>query len=511
MKHKLLKGMLAAFMPVLLIICMFPVTAFATEPTYIYVAGTDILNEPNYTMNCGNGTAVYSHESNTLTLNNAEIDSTYGEGDNSKGAITFDGDLNIVLSGDNTITSTSCGIVSRTGGVLNVTGENLHINSAYYGIMLGRGGNSSLDADITMDSASIDVEVNGSGNYAGTGIQAEGTLSVKNQSNIVINASHMALIGNGSISITDSTVNAYAVSPDAYQAVSSDNEIIVDNSAFDIKTLSTYGSFGLWSGNDLQGTVGTINIINNSKVTVKDIMGCSVYCWGSIKVSDSTLEATSTGDWGVWAAQDMLIEGASRVIANGYRGSIGGGNSFILTPNNENLIDVWTGDNAENAVKINGSPIAESTDFSNTKALYFRSEVHAHDYVQKVVSDNYKASEATCTEPAKYYYSCECGEKGTETFSSGEALGHSYKDGKCIVCGAVDPNYEPPTENTTNQTDTTTKTDTTYKNDTPSKDTSTKSPDTGNDSLAVLFAMLAAAGAGAVIVSQCPRKKKYSK
>lgn len=179
MKHKLLKGMLAAFMPVLLIICMFPVTAFATEPTYIYVAGTDILNEPNYTMNCGNGTAVYSPESNTLTLNNAEIDSTYGEGDNSKGAITFDGDLNIVLSGDNTITSTSCGIVSRTGGVLNVTGENLHINSAYYGIMLGRGGNSSLDADITIDSASIDVEVNGSGNYAGTGIQAEGTLSVK--------------------------------------------------------------------------------------------------------------------------------------------------------------------------------------------------------------------------------------------------------------------------------------------------------------------------------------------
>lgn len=487
MKHKLLKGMFAVFMSVLLIICMFPVTAFATEPTYIYVAGTNILDEPNYTMNCGNGTAVYSPVSNTLNLNNAEIDSRYGEGDNSKGAITFDGDLNIVLSGDNTITSTSSGIVSRTGGVLNLTGKNLHISSVYYGIMVGRGGNSALDANITIDSASIDIEVKGSGNFVGTGIQAEGALSVKNQSNIVINASHMAMIGNGSISITDSTVNAYAVSSDAYQAVSSDNEILVDNSVFDIKTFSTYGSFGLWSGNDLQGTVGTINIINKSKVTVKDIMGCSVYCWGSIKVSDSTLEASSTGDWGVWAAQDMLIEGASRVIANGYYGSIGGGNSFILTPNNENLIDVWTGDRAENAVKINGSPISESTDFSNSSALYFRSEVHVHDYVQKVVSDDYKASEAICTEPAKYYYSCECGEKGTETFASGEALGHSYKDGKCIVCGAVDPNYEAPTEDTTNQTDTTTKTDTTNqtdatdKNDTVSKDKSTKSPATGNE------------------------------
>ena len=134
MKHKLLKGMFAVFMSVLLIICMFPVTAFATEPTYIYVAGTNILDEPNYTMNCGNGTAVYSPASNTLNLNNAEIDSRYGEGDNSKGAITFDGDLNIVLSGDNTITSTSSGIVSRTGGVLNLTGKNLHISSVYYGI-----------------------------------------------------------------------------------------------------------------------------------------------------------------------------------------------------------------------------------------------------------------------------------------------------------------------------------------------------------------------------------------
>lgn len=186
-----------------------------------------------------------------------------------------------------------------------------------------------------------------------------------------------------------------------------------------------------------------------------------------------------------------MIEGASRVIANGYYGSIGGGNSFILTPNNENLIDVWTGDNAENSEKINGSPISESTDFSNTSALYFRSEVHAHDYVQKVVSDDYKASEATCTEPAKYYYSCECGEKGTETFASGETLGHSYEGGKCTVCGATDPNYEPPTEDTTSQTETTAKSDTAYKNNTAEKDKSTKSPATGNEASPAALAVFA--------------------
>ena len=40
-------------------------------------------------------------------------------------------------------------------------------------------------------------------------------------------------------------------------------------------------------------------------------------------------------------------------------------------------------------------------------------------------------SDATCTEPQK----CECGE------TQGEALGHSYAEGKCTVCGAEDSEY----------------------------------------------------------------------
>lgn len=52
----------------------------------------------------------------------------------------------------------------------------------------------------------------------------------------------------------------------------------------------------------------------------------------------------------------------------------------------------------------------------------------AHIYDQKVVDDTYKASEATCTEPEKYYYSCICGAKGSETFASGEAAGHTWSD-----------------------------------------------------------------------------------
>ncbi len=50
---------------------------------------------------------------------------------------------------------------------------------------------------------------------------------------------------------------------------------------------------------------------------------------------------------------------------------------------------------------------------------------HTHVFDQEVVADRYLASKANCTDPAKYYKSCTCGEKGTEPFTSGEALGHT--------------------------------------------------------------------------------------
>ena len=48
-----------------------------------------------------------------------------------------------------------------------------------------------------------------------------------------------------------------------------------------------------------------------------------------------------------------------------------------------------------------------------------KKDVSAHTYDQEVVTDSYKASDATCTSPARYYMSCSCGAKGADTFESG--------------------------------------------------------------------------------------------
>lgn len=53
-----------------------------------------------------------------------------------------------------------------------------------------------------------------------------------------------------------------------------------------------------------------------------------------------------------------------------------------------------------------------------------------HDYSQTKMTPTYKASDATCTTPVTYYYSCVCGAKGTNTFDSTkedeQAKGHAF-------------------------------------------------------------------------------------
>lgn len=57
-----------------------------------------------------------------------------------------------------------------------------------------------------------------------------------------------------------------------------------------------------------------------------------------------------------------------------------------------------------------------------------KNEVRAHTYDQEVAEESYKASDATCTSPARYYKSCVCGAKGTDTFGSGDNNPDNHRD-----------------------------------------------------------------------------------
>ena len=51
---------------------------------------------------------------------------------------------------------------------------------------------------------------------------------------------------------------------------------------------------------------------------------------------------------------------------------------------------------------------------------------HDHIFNQKNTAEQYLKTATTCTAPAFYYYSCECGEKGEQTFFVGREHGHSF-------------------------------------------------------------------------------------
>ena len=53
---------------------------------------------------------------------------------------------------------------------------------------------------------------------------------------------------------------------------------------------------------------------------------------------------------------------------------------------------------------------------------------HKHAYTQQVAESKYMKTAATCKSKAVYYYSCECGETGTETFEHGGLADHMYGD-----------------------------------------------------------------------------------
>ncbi len=105
------------------------------------------------------------------------------------------------------------------------------------------------------------------------------------------------------------------------------------------------------------------------------------------------------------------------------------------------------GDKKDEAAHIPGAAATETTPQTCTICGYVIKAAlgHTHNFDQKNTSETYLKSAATCTKKAVYYYSCTCGEKGTETFESGELAAHAYKTTwlydnashwhACYICG----------------------------------------------------------------------------
>ena len=468
MRGKPWKLALAGFAAIALTVCLLPEKADAADVTSLSINGQDILTVPDHVIQCGKGTAAYDPETNTLTLENAEINTLSGTAGNQTDAVAFDGDLQIVLEGKNKITGDYRGIVGSNGDLEIRGGGSLTVSCKVLGIWQGTGRN------ITVDGAELALYVEREGNFNGTGMQAEGILTIRDGAKVTATADDIALIGNDGISITSgSMVRVEFPKGTEEYALLSDQTISVSGATLEVESTSTLGYPVVYAGNDLEDSPGKISISDNSDVTVHNPGGTGLYAFyqGDIQITDSTftgtalypvlqadrdilmkdskVDVTSGENYGIYAYGSIQFAGASDITARG-KSAFGGGSSRVIPAGS--LIDVWTGSSEASAEKTDASPISEDMDVSGRKR-YFHSEPHVHLFDQEIAGDAYKAGDATCTEPAMYYKSCVCGAAGTETFAYGDALGHDVEvknakeatsaqegytgDKVCKVCGEL--------------------------------------------------------------------------
>lgn len=374
-------------------VALFPTTALAANPGEIWINGEDITQAQNYTVPCGSGTAVYEPSSQTVTLTNASITKM----NLTSRAIDLPNGtkLEIVLNGENTIDVASNGFYAGTNSDITFSGKGSLTNTSGSAPFVSH-------SSVTVDGATLKVS------NPSDGAMDVAELTMKNKAFIEADGLYYGVQAR-SLSIAGSELAA------------------TSNEAF-CNAIYVYD--------------GNLRISSNSTVTATAVSSESnpaIYAVGTISISDSTVVATCHANpifYGILSEDTILINGDSDVTALGGIDSL---SEITIAPVSGGKVDIKVGTIRfgeagtilvdEDEIKhFEQSPYSSEVTFAGSDRLggytYTRIKTHAHIYDQQVVNDSYKASDATCTEPAKYYDSCVCGAKGTHTFASGQAAGH---------------------------------------------------------------------------------------
>lgn len=560
MKHRLCNRALAALLSVMLIIGMLPVTALAAEEIELYVGGQLITESGCYENQNGtwakvggtepaSGQFSYDAATGTLTLNEAEITSNgiVGVGDSTHyyygSVIAFskstDVSLNVVLQADSTITGTGgIRVVSDAGDAsLSISGPgSLEVNnvSADSGIVLI----GSKDVNLNIDHADVtisDAEYYGVHLFPGDECKITATVNDGNLTaigstvgiyfsryNNTTGPSSLTVSGNAMVDTEGSTGGIVSGSYENFQ-IGADGES--GGIVFNGNSGTVYGNMTLQEDFDIgkdetltidedsnlivpEGTTLTNNgtITNNGTVTIADggtltnndgSIGCNNHCGGTATCTEKAKCSFCGEEYG-----DFLSHKLSKTETKAPTCTEAGNEEYWYCETCKKYFSDESGTTPtipeENVIPATGHSYGEpewnwSENGKSCTVTFTCENDTAHKESPKVTVTTEVKTPATCTETGVTTYTAAVEFNGqtytaTKDVADIPATGHSYENGKCTVCGAVDSNYKAPTENST------------------AKDTSKKSPATGNDA-AVLFAV-AGAGVMALALTLISKKKK---
>lgn len=564
MKHRLCNRALAALLSVMLIIGMLPVTALAAEEIELYVGGQLITESGCYENQNGtwakvdgtdpaSGQFSYDAATFTLTLNEAEIVNyqyvTVAEGYTYDGSViafsqTADVSLKIVVSqGTSTITGTGgIRVESTTGNAtlsiagpgsldvepkgsnsgitlcssknvnLDIDGADVTASSSLYGVyLISYNANTASTSAITVNDGSLTT----GGNYDGIyycwlgSDNAGGTPSLTVSGNAVVDTRNSRILtnnketgvqvgagsdGNGGIVFNGKSGTVYGdvtlqedleIGKDETLTIDEDSNLIVPEGT----TLTNNGTIT---------NKGTVTIAEGGTLTNNDgSIVCNNHSGGTATCTEKAKCSFCGEEYG-----DFLSHKLSKTETKAPTCTEAGNEEYWYCETCKKYFSDESGTTPttpeENVIPATGHSYGEpewnwSKDGKSCTVTFICENDASHKETPEVKVTSVVKKFATCTETGVTTYTAAVefnGQTYTATKDVADilAIGHSYENGKCTVCGAVDSNYKAPTENST------------------AKDTSTKSPATGNDS-ALLFAV-AGAGAMALALTLISKKKR---
>lgn len=268
------------------VIAMLPALAFAETTQYNLFVNGEQFTSDNLTIACGEGTATYDPDAQTLALNNASITNTLGYGGiNSQ----LTGDLDIVLQGENRITfDDNMGIMAK--GNIEFSG-----------------------------SGSLTINVAGE---TKDGISAAGNVSVRATTLIVNAPGGVGIASDGSVVLDNARLTSHTL----YAGIDAVNLTIQNGSVVDI--LATENNCNAAFISSRGDPVGGNLSISNSSVVAKSLSP-GLFASGNLTIDGGSVQSTSTKNSGLWARGDLTIKGGAKVALTGAYPAGCGGNFTV--------------------------------------------------------------------------------------------------------------------------------------------------------------------------------------
>lgn len=353
LKTRLLSLLLSAAM----VLMFLPASAFAAADKQVLVGDT-WLGSANRSVTCGDGTAAYDPDTQTLTLTKATINSghaaaicnmTYG--------------LTIKLVGENSINSDnqpgilsvqSCGLLTLTGeGSLNITAANGHAIYVNTGSLLVKDTTVKVSSNVLAVYADLGIEISNStfesASTDGNAIWTPRDLTIEN-SNVTTNSAgnFPAIWCDGDITINGGQLKSTCIGSDALGAAGT---LSITNCNVENKG----GYTALYSGGEMTLTGGSITaeaernaIMSKSAMTITNAtVKATAQKYNALRASDvmkidkGRVEATTFGEETYAIHMEPMDDG------NNGRMEIGGGVELYV--NGYNGISVGEGATIEDA------------------------------------------------------------------------------------------------------------------------------------------------------------------